>query len=372
MTEPLTPADCDCRGLPFMPLEVSRLLDSDLVALSSGDEFKAALIIWAKSWAQVPAASIPDDDRILAKWTGYSLAEWRTLREMALKNWVACSDGRLYHPVVADLAITAQAKRKGQSERANSRWAKARAAKTAEGMPPASENHAAAHATAPETGATAMQGKGTVEGTPPLKPPAGGEAALFGMDEPKPAPADDELTAFTAWNDLAKRCGLPVAKVLDKARRRLIGARLKEGGLDGWREALAGVERSAFCRGQRPGTDGRTFRADLGFVCQAKSYPRLREGGYGDDAKPAAAALLPVTPFANAPIRQHALKVREGNEDWVRSYLDPCTYAEVGGVRTITAPNSFIAEKLRKGVPEIEARGIRIALPPLTPVRSAS
>jgi uncharacterized protein YdaU (DUF1376 family) len=142
-----------------MPLEVGRLLDSDLVALSTGDEFKAALIIWAKSWSQVPAASIPDDDRILAKWSGYSLAEWRGLKEMALKNWVQCSDGRLYHPVIADLAVTAQAKRKGQSERANSRWAKVRAAKAAS----ASISDAAAHATASENDAQVMQVKGTVK-----------------------------------------------------------------------------------------------------------------------------------------------------------------------------------------------------------------
>jgi hypothetical protein len=30
---PLTPADCDLRGLPFMPMDVVRILDSDLFAL---------------------------------------------------------------------------------------------------------------------------------------------------------------------------------------------------------------------------------------------------------------------------------------------------------------------------------------------------
>ena len=45
---PLVPVEVDLRGLPFMPLDVVRLLDSDLFALTSGDEFKAALSCGAK------------------------------------------------------------------------------------------------------------------------------------------------------------------------------------------------------------------------------------------------------------------------------------------------------------------------------------
>ena len=37
--EPLTPPECDLRGMPFMPLDIVRLFDSDLYALSTGDEF---------------------------------------------------------------------------------------------------------------------------------------------------------------------------------------------------------------------------------------------------------------------------------------------------------------------------------------------
>lgn len=112
----------------------------------------------------------------------------------------------------------------------------------------------------------------------------------------KPKPPDEARLAFDLWNETARRCGLPVAKSLDDARRRSIGQRLDEAGLEGWREALEAVERSAFLRGQRPGRDGRPMKADLGFVCQAKTYPRLREGFYGDDAtepKPAVVAIDP-------------------------------------------------------------------------------
>ena len=48
LPEPLTPAECDLRGMPYMPLDLVTLFDSDLYALSTGDEFKAALTLWGK------------------------------------------------------------------------------------------------------------------------------------------------------------------------------------------------------------------------------------------------------------------------------------------------------------------------------------
>lgn len=107
LPEPLVPEDCDLRGLTYMPMDVLRLLDSDIYALSTGDEFKAALGLWCKAWNQVPAGSVPSDERVLAKWVGISLGEWRTISEVALRGWVECSDGRLYHPVVCEKALEA-------------------------------------------------------------------------------------------------------------------------------------------------------------------------------------------------------------------------------------------------------------------------
>jgi hypothetical protein len=121
MPEPMTPAECDLRGLSFMPLDVVRLLDSDLFALSTGDEFKAAVALWAKAWTQVPAASLPDDDRILAHLSGTGRA-WKKIKNMALRGFVLCSDGRWYHPVIAEKAKEAWAHRLKQREKAAKRW----------------------------------------------------------------------------------------------------------------------------------------------------------------------------------------------------------------------------------------------------------
>jgi len=94
-----------------MPLDTVRLLDSDMFALSSGEEFKAAFALWCKSWQQVPAASLPNDDRILAHLSGAG-HRWCDIRDMSLRGWILCSDGRLYHPVVAEKAMEALPRRK--------------------------------------------------------------------------------------------------------------------------------------------------------------------------------------------------------------------------------------------------------------------
>ncbi|WP_081768984.1 DUF1376 domain-containing protein [Herbaspirillum sp. RV1423] len=109
MTElptPLTPADCDLRDFMFMPLDVLRLRDSDIAVISSGDEFRCAVLLWCASWHQVPAASLPDDDVILSGLSGFGrvIKEWKKVREGALRGWIKCGDGRLYHPVVAEKA----------------------------------------------------------------------------------------------------------------------------------------------------------------------------------------------------------------------------------------------------------------------------
>lgn len=103
---PLTPPDCDLRNFPFMSLDVVRLRDSDISILATGDEFRCAVLLWCASWHQVPAASLPDNDVILSRLAGFGrvVDEWLKVKDGALRGWIKCADGRLYHPVVAEKA----------------------------------------------------------------------------------------------------------------------------------------------------------------------------------------------------------------------------------------------------------------------------
>jgi Protein of unknown function (DUF1376) len=109
LPEPLTPADCNLRGLPFMPMMVAQVMQSETFALSSGDEFKAAFTLWCASWLEVPAASLPNDDRMLEFLS--RAKSWKKVKSMALRGWVLCADGRLYHAVLAEQAVDAWEKR---------------------------------------------------------------------------------------------------------------------------------------------------------------------------------------------------------------------------------------------------------------------
>lgn len=119
MTEPLTPAGLDLRDFDWMPLEVMRLRDSDLSVLASGDAFRAAVLLWCAAWHQVPAGSLPTDDRLLANLAGYGrdLEGWVHVKDDAMRGFIECSDGRMYHPVVCEKALEADEQRNKQRKR---------------------------------------------------------------------------------------------------------------------------------------------------------------------------------------------------------------------------------------------------------------
>lgn len=122
--EPLVPSDVDLTDFKFMPLEVARLLDSEwwtMACLTDPRLAMAAVNLWAKAWHQRPAASLPDKDAILAAWARVPLTVWHEIREAVMEPWVLCSDGRWYHPVVAEKANAAWEEKLAYQDRKR-RW----------------------------------------------------------------------------------------------------------------------------------------------------------------------------------------------------------------------------------------------------------
>lgn len=117
--------------------------------------------------------------------------------------------------------------------------------------------------------------------------PVVGEAAGGAGDAPPDDPPDglvdpaDVHRAFDAWNVTAVRVGLAKAKDLTGKRRKLIAARLRDGGgLDGWRSALGAIERSPLCRGEK--TD---WKASLDWMLSPTMFQKLVEGTYDPSDK---------------------------------------------------------------------------------------
>ena len=103
MTVPPIPADCDLRDFYYTPMYRSRLFGSSFHARVSDAGWRAGVTLWLKSWDQVPAGSLPDDEIDLCRLAelGRDMKAWRKVSKEALWGWNKCDDGRLYHETVA-------------------------------------------------------------------------------------------------------------------------------------------------------------------------------------------------------------------------------------------------------------------------------
>jgi hypothetical protein len=184
MTErpkPLVPANLDLRKWQYMKLDVVKLQNSDTWALADGWAAKACINLWCRAWHQVPAGSLPNDDLLLAKLA--DVPDWPSVRNVALRGFVECSDGRLYHPIVCKAALSSAKVAKQKKTAANSRWKKQKL------------NNADAHAPAVRLhsvrNADAMLGKGKGKeidsSFPTGKAPAGAEPELFAKQQAPPS-----------------------------------------------------------------------------------------------------------------------------------------------------------------------------------------
>ncbi|MBN9674628.1 DUF1376 domain-containing protein [Salipiger bermudensis] len=125
----------------WIPLYINRLLTSRFVAHAIAEGRRAdlgtALLLWAESFKQDPAGTLPDDDIQLAQIArfGADLDGWRAARAGALYGWRSAEiegeepgrTARLAHPVIAEIAFDMHKRKKGRDQaRAASRMSSLR------------------------------------------------------------------------------------------------------------------------------------------------------------------------------------------------------------------------------------------------------
>ncbi|SDA15051.1 Protein of unknown function [Sphingomonas sp. NFR15] len=106
---PLTPPDCDLRDFQRMMIDISRLRQSSFDAVIDDSAWRAGVNLWFSAWHAIPAGSLENEDGALAKAAGLGrdVKTWRKVKKDALRGFVECEDGRLYHETVCEFALEA-------------------------------------------------------------------------------------------------------------------------------------------------------------------------------------------------------------------------------------------------------------------------
>jgi hypothetical protein len=280
---PLTPTDCDLRGLEWMPLYGDRLFTSNTWLMAGPEARCAAMMLWWEAWKQCPAGSLPDHDRALAQLAGYGIAlkAWLSIKAEAMRGWVRCSDGRLYHPIVCELAHEAWDRRVREKDRK----AAYRAKREAEGasVPVASRGTDAGQTMGRDADA---YGDGHVDITTQdrtgqdrtlKKEESKKEGSLTGVGDKSPRPL---LEAVSVWNEVCGSVLSPVQR-LTEPRKRKFAVRFRDefnSEMAEWRDFCQRIVSSNFLTG----ANDRGWRADFDWVLEPRNTTKIIEGGYSN------------------------------------------------------------------------------------------
>lgn len=131
LPQPPYPADVRAKGWRF-DLDIERIENSDTWTLTPPDMRPWLLMLWMRSWTQTPCGSLPANDELVAARIGMEARIFGANRDILMRGWYRCSDGRLYHPVITESVETMRDSRKAE----RLKKAKQRAGAQGEDSPP--------------------------------------------------------------------------------------------------------------------------------------------------------------------------------------------------------------------------------------------
>ena len=166
LPDPPYPADVRAKGWRF-DLDIERIENSDTWTLTPADMRPWLLMLWMRSWTQTPCGSLPAVDELVAARIGMEGRIFAANRDILMRGWYRCSDGRLYHPVITESVEGMRDSRKAE------RIKKANQRANSAPLPPEPPAPAPTPAAAPPAPAPAFvpgDTPGNPAGVPPLSP----------------------------------------------------------------------------------------------------------------------------------------------------------------------------------------------------------
>lgn len=227
------------------------------------EQHGAYILILLDYWKNGPP---PNDDAVLAQITRLSPASWRKAKA-AILGFFDIRDGQLIQK-----RVERERERASDITEKRSEAGKAGAARRWQrGKQNGSKRIANAN--------DLPLANGQQNDAPSQSHTCSSEQVVSPNGDSSAEPTDKPLTkheVIEAWQTRMVPLGFPAIRKMTGQRERLLRARLKDSTLDEWLQAMAALERSAFCRGE----NDRGWRADFDFLLQPKSFTKLLEGAY--------------------------------------------------------------------------------------------
>jgi len=289
---PFVSADVDLTDFKFMPLEVARLRRSKawLICKRRPELAFYMLNLWTAAWHERPAGSLEDDGDVLADVAMCPPERWLEVKDDALRGWVKCTDGRLYHPVVAEKVAESwhgKSLKRWQNECDRIRKENRRREESGQDalpFPAKPERHSVSGPAESQMVASGIPAESALKGRDR-------EGTGKGEYKGDSSSADPEvLEAFNGWNDaVARHPRWPKPQNLSLPRRRALQARIRDaGGLKSFMAVLGKAEASRFIRDEMTGWS-------LDWLLKPANFTKVREGNYDDDRQAGAASPLKAT-----------------------------------------------------------------------------
>ena len=232
------------------------------------DQHGAYFLLIGEAWRL--GGALPDDDLKLSAWALCTPEEWAIMK-LTIMDFFALRRGKWWHDRVREELAAYEATSRKRKE-AGKKGGSSGAGKTKGNA----EANAFQKPTKPEPEPKPEPKKDKKGRAPQADPILEGEPSL--------SPADQ---AVALYNEVASRVGGHLVDRLTDGRRSKLNARMGERGVEGWREAMALVEKSFFLCGEvRPARGERPFKLSLDMLLRPDNFQKLLEGFYGTDRDP--------------------------------------------------------------------------------------